>query len=1306
MAVGEDPTGFIPVQGESPVGFVPIELPVRPRQRPTYSLGGLAGQFASGAAMAVPDATLGLTGVLGVESAANAHRRVNDAVNEFMGVEDPRWREDLPGFIAREVGSAVVGLPARALGGAYNLISNAPTAVRAGARALEAITPLTLPLTGRNIAINAGVGGLAGAGIQELQNVEEAAQEVQRQRQYDDAARRARFTGPNAPAIPSPTPVGVSPEGFQPITTGEDPTGFQLITAPEPLTLAGRVLPILLPGAALAGLGGAGYVGVRAWQAERANRAAQVAGNVTQPGPDPNSLVLDPTITQRLVQAGVSDATMFNAHVDRQLEAGTITPAQAAEQRSAGSRIFPEAPRYDQISEAFDTGNLPITGTRFRNQREFEIPLATLRANDPVRFQNFVDALNIGTELDNRAENLANNSYSVYNGVRSPTRVNLWHRDDVDLQNTYNRYAADPVVAGHIAAYRQDMDNLLDYMLSLGLKDAQAIQAMRQVNPHYVFTQYARDRLNLDQRGSISRTQESNTPLTERTRSEMAGGQLMQDPLIARNEAWRKVMDAGMTNDAIRRLAENSEVFNRTLGPNERRLVGRIIAPQAPARDGFADIAFTDRNGTPFKLEVTAELADLLRATPRASVPVLSGAAGVVRNATTGPIGALMGSVMAFVSAGMASGAVALNRPKGARAGLFDGAVQSITGGRTGIKGDPTFILQTAGQFVRDMTAQSSKWIYNAVERSHLNNGPLARTLGQQGTLDVLRKMDNYYSNSTLAAMRRTGATGTGLSYDPATRYALNPGLQANTPELRRAAVLQNNIRSIDDAANYVRQLGGKVLPIPLQRAWDMYKQTLDIASGAATSAYYRLNRGQRGLSDTALAGEARTLSGDPSAMGSNKIWQGTLSILPYSNITIQSAAQYTRALKASPQSFIPGLVLAATVPPLLEVASALYADHVEIAAGRPPKYMARLLMQNAQQTTGDIRISIPGVEPADGMRITPDQPIMPFIALTRALIIRELGADSPAFWTPEMAPLREGFVDLMSDATKSSFYSALSTAFTSFNMNPLIGAAVEATTGTNVDNLLNLSNPRIQAPPRDVGMPGYEDRRGSNDPVPRAVEAILKNVAGASADAILGVVRTGVIASLAEDGGRPLTAAAEQYGMIQEGNLRQVAPLFQQPRRLTQRDVVGEVLAPKETRMMEITQGYADRTRPGTVGSGRSIQDPLGVGRQEPPADIAPILDEAKATYSNRAMARIRELRTAAQQQILSIENDPKYANDPQRRLRDINTQVQQIRALNRDTYEQVQALEARLSIQTGRRIKLERLDPQRGLDQFPALQ
>jgi hypothetical protein len=514
---------------------------------------------------------------------------------------------------------------------------------------------------------------------------------------------------------------------------------------------------------------------------------------------------------------------------------------------------------------------------------------------------------------------------------------------------------------------------------------------------------------------------------------------------------------------------------------------------------------------------------------------------------------------------------------------------------------------------------------------------------------------------------------------------------------------MPNSIQDAGGLVNYVTQAGGKITPVQAQRAWDMWKQALDIISGSATSAYFRLNRGRGGASDAVIAAESRGLAGDPSAMGANKLWQGFLSTTPYSNITVQGIAAQAKKANDDFSHFITSLLIATSTIPLIQIMSAILADKVEQENGRPNKYVAHMLMQNSNQALADMRVYIPGVAPEFGFRIAPDHTVMPLMALTQRLLIQILGADKPEFWSPEMAPLRDHFVEFMSDRTSNAMWSAIGTSYGQIAPNPLVAGVLEAATGANLQNALNIVNPNITVP-RDVGMPGLEDRQGSNDPWPRVVRTLVTNFTGAAADTILSGLTTAFIASLAE-GGEPLAAAVDDLSIRAMGNIRQAAPLLQQQRRLTQRDAVGDILVNQEKKLEEIARGLPDITRPDTVGAGSSTRLATGVGRQPPPDDIAPYLLEAGRMYSRGALPNLREQRAALQQDILSIENDPKWANNPQGRLEIINKRVQEIRQLNQMMYTQIQALETNMSLRSGRRISLERLDPQRGLDQFPSL-
>ncbi len=1275
---------FSPLASAGEETFTPLRTP----QRPTYNPLGLARQFSAGMAQTPLDLGLGIPALAGSDWAARNYRLGVDAINRVAGVEDPQWYEDLPGFLAREVGSAVVGLPVSAMRRGYQLMSTAPAALQAGLRGLEAITPLTLPLTRGNIALNAAGGALVGAGVQELVGTEQAARDAEIRRIAELSATE-RYSAP-VPERETFTPV--EGETFTPLDEA------------APRTLAGRIVGNPYFGAALigAGAGGAGLLAYRGIRNDQRLQAAQDAQNVVQPGLDPNSTVMRPSFTEGLAQNFVDDATMYNRGIEQMLETGAVTPDQAAQLSAYARTRFTESVRNDVINEALDIGSLPLTRSRITNSVEFEGAYTRMLPEDQAEFDALMGAAN---ELDNRAFNAQNGRFTIYNGQRAPERVNLWDRDDADLAAIVQRAQTNPRIQDMVNLYRADADAQLQYMVDVGLKTQADVNAMKQAHPNYMFTMYNRDRIGVSGDRGIMSTTESNTPTSARTYSDQSGAIRTQSPLVSRNEAWRKLITEALVNDAMVKLARASDRMQGSLNALDKRVFGRVIPSQAPARDGFAAVSFVE-NGVSKKLEVSAEALQLMGSVPRATAGILSGASNAFRSFTTGAWGALLGSFMAQVSAGMAGMAITINKPRVGRAGIFDGAIRKVTGDRLGLPGDQTFLLQVAGQAVADLLAQNSQWIYNAVQRSHMNGGPLAKFLGPQGTIDLMRRMDQYYRNSNLAALRKAGGTGTGLGYDPTVRYTLQPGQQLRTPEARQAALMPKweQIRSYEDFVNAAKQFAAKyVTPVQLQHAWGMWTQALDIISSSATSAYFKLNRGRGGATDSVIAAEARGLAGDPSAMGASRMWQGTLSALPYSNITLQSIAAAGRAAKSDPAAFIPGLIIAITTIPLLQVASAIYADMVEQENGRPVKYVAHMLMQNGQQVTGDIRMYIPGIAPEFGMRITPDYTVSPLLAATQYMVIRALGADRPEFWTPEMAPLREAFVDFMSDRTERALSESFTNAYSNVAMNPLIGAGIQASTGFDISNALNLTGPRISAP-RDVGMPGYEDRQGSNDPWPRAVRDIIRNVAGASADTILSAVSTGMIAALAE-GGEPVAAALDDMSIRAQGNMRQAAPLFQQQRRLVQRDAVGDILANKEAKLQSLVQGLGDITRPDTVGSGNAVRMATGVGRQPPPEDIAPYLQEAAALYNRGILPRIREQRTALQQDILSIENSPEYANNPQRRLEVINERIRGIRELNQQMYVQIQAMEADMSRRSGRQIRFDRLDPQRGLDQFPTL-
>lgn len=1270
----------------------------------TLNPGTLAMQAAAGAINTPADVALGIPGALGNKRAAELHRNATEPVNTALGVNDPYWRDDPTAFIARQAGGAVVGLPAKWLSWGARAAANAPAAVRYAGRFLEAATPLTLPLNAKNIAINAAAGSVIGAGVQELAATEQAAQR--------EASGIIPPEPDNSGIIP-PEPEAVLPQEQQAVNgivppEPEEPAPI-VPDAQEPRTLAGRAVQAL-PYVAIALGGGAGARAVM--QARRSNAFNQAADamNVVQPGRQVNPEVQQLSPADQAVQSIVTDAHAPRMALEQAVASGQLSPAQSLDVQGRIATQMAESAKGDIAREAMRTGELPDFPRRIRSRDAHEQEIAALKQSDRQAGALYDAALAAADELNTRSVNAVNGNWAPGTpGVAA--RVKLHNHSDADLENIVNTARADPRLYDLIEAQRQDMQTLLDFMVAKGLKSPEDAARMGAAHPNYLHTMHAQDRV---ERGHSDYTvlttgNTPNSPLTARTYQHKGGDLHSQDPTISTNEAIRKVVSLALENDARRSFAQAMQPYiahMKATAPNEPRLVRDVkVRVQDRTTPGWTTVSYLE-NGKRHAMEVAAPVAENLQSYPRATVAIMSGLARGMRNATTGPVAALFGSVQAPSSAMMAAMATTTNRPAGFKAGMIDSAVQKVTGGRLGVRADPTFVLNTASAAVRDLSSEAVRGFASHLRRAELNNSPLAKFIGPTRLRQWMNDAEAAYERSISAQMRRQGSAGTGISRDPDKARSLDVQDQALTPEYAAMAQRSDAHGAVNKAIETARHYGNVLTPVEAVRSWRMFNTVLDIISGSAASAFIRQNQGAP-VSSKALHGMARRLAGDPAEHGSSPAIQKLTSVIPYSNITMQSTAAYVRAFRQHPVAATAGIATAIALPQMVQLASAIIADEWEMEQGMKPRHVEYILMQNASGQSGNITVHIPGTPPDKGMRTVIDPATAAGSAAVQNVMLRALYANTDRFWSDDNARLRQSFVELMDDRQSAGITAGMASMGLQVSPPPLLPAASYMLTGADTSKMFDFTNSRVSMP-RDRGAPGFTDNKLFNDPVNHYVEAIGNAVGSVSFAAAAELYRTGVLAARTEprEGGparQPLGAVADQYMLNTANSARILPPAMQHDRVHPQRDAVGNALQPIEAGLERIVNGWGDVTRPETVGSGRAVQAPLGVGRPRVNEEITPIIAAGHALHN--ATAKVRELRTAAQQQIISAQSSPEWRNDPIRLRQVINAETDKIRQYNALIYSIVTENEIALSQEYGRRVRFDDIDPQKGMEQFRRL-
>lgn len=1281
---------------------------------PTYSLRGITAQAQAGLLGAIPNVTLGLAGMLGSRWAADANERVQSGINNALDVQDPNWRADPTGFLARTVGGAVpVGI---ARGGQL--------ALSGGARLLEALTPVTISTSARTLPINIGVQAGLGAGVQELVDVEQNARNAAATAQQQLPERIDVITGSDASqpplvegtgaGLPERIDVDPLPERIDvPQTSGSGITMSQP-RLPQPgedrdASWAGPILRYVVPGFAAAGLVGAGVAAARSVAAGR--RADQaMAGTVVQPGIAYNPEVERLGRIDTVQQAVVSNMTAAERALQQAVEGTGLPPGATRLNQSVADDALgrmqtqlAESPKNDIVSNIARTGYNPLTGNSFRPLADIEMEVAALKRTNPDSVARAMDALAAGTEHDVRIVNGRAGRF-VPGQPGEPARVTLHDKSFTDLVRMMRDGQNDPVAARIMLEYRRSTDAMLEEMRAMGLKSADDITNMVRDNPNYMHWIFSEEQAIRDPSGAriLTTGSENNNPINARVHGHEAGALRSQDPISALNEAWRKVLALGLENDA--RVAFVNSVMPHVMqmqraSPDTPRLVrGLKVRDQDKTPGGWVPVHFY-QNGKRMAVEVAPPVAEVLQSYPRATVPFVSAMTRMFRNMTTGPLAAAFGSVMAPVSASMATMATAVNRPKGTAFGLADAAVQKLSGGRGGLRADPTSLGLTAYAALADLGSEGSRAIASALRNSELNNGVMARWLGPAQLASIKNAAQAAYDSSILAEMRRQGSAGTGLARDPESARTLAVQHQTHTPDYAALAQRRTDSGGIDAIKAAAEQYGARLTPPTAARLWQLYTTSLDIVSSAATSAYIRQNANVQGMSPKALHGMARRVAGDPAEMGASPFAQAAYSMVPYSNIAVQSLTAYLRAVKRNPAAATAGIAAAVALPQMAQLASAIIADEDRISRGEQPQYVMWMMNQNANGQANDIRIFIPGVSPENGMRVPTDLSLAPLSAYTNNLLLGMIGADTDRFWSPEMAAVRRNFVDFMTDRTRNGVVAGVQSMSPVNTPPPLLTAVARTGYDLDISSASRFGEPRVTVP-RDVGAPGYTRSDNWNDPASRMVSDIAQTLFSSTGTAALEIART-VMYSSRLPNGDPLGAAGEQYRLNSASTMRLAPPLLQPDRQLAQRDAVGDIVAKKEAALTNLRNGIADATRPGTVGSGNVINMPIGEGRP----GVHPEMREA-VLIGNRwfsAIDRLANIRRERQQQLTSIDSSPLARNDPAASRRARNEVTQDIRRINRQIYSQMEEAETFLSRRTGRAVRFETLDPQRGLDQFP---
>lgn len=1248
----------------------------------------------------VPADVARLLGAVGADSIGQWGQGANEWLNENISPEARFDQEPLRAAV--QLGAqALIPVPGLGIVGAGAKMAPGigKAAVQGASRAAELVLPGSAPFTKGNVALNAATGVGIGAGVEEL--VDQAYPPQQ------PVPRPDRAVTPDIDAAPHITVPGAQ------IAATDDPFTTLLDAQPEGNPYA-RFIVDQLPWALLAG-GGAAVIAAARSGARKGAAAdvANVGGNV-QPG-TPNTIQSSTGLGEGL-EAGIFNNLETLAYRTKDaVKAGNITPEQGDGIINANYINLREAVNNDRTSEFMNHGILDDMHRVSVSPRALFNEAGLLDEATKLKWRNLMAAAD---EHDVRQENIVRGK--VDKG--EPERVALYDKSFAELKRDIVAGRSDPVIAALEQGYRDINNKVLDFGVARGTFSAEEAAAMRAMGPNYMHRVIADMTIQRNKGAGmpLSSGIESNSPLAARTRGEEAGPLRMQDPALAMEDGIRQTLDFIHRNEALRDFAKAtaSNMLDPTVGkyvPRGHDIagVGRILPASAQPAPGYVGIKFKDK-GSQLQIELDEGLAAAAMPYPRTTVPIFNGLRIMEQYGTTGPVGALLGNIQAFTSLVTSAATAAVTAPSKMRVGYIDAAIRRITGGKVNIRQlgitDPTFAMQLIDAAVRDLSAHAADALAQTFSRSVSTGGYIAKLLGPQRATDIANAMTRQYEQSLTAYLRREGVLSQGISYAADSRPT-HTNIANMSPEYAQSMPYGGNAASITDVRTkaqfdeWMAKTSNRLTPPKARKAWHFFSRALDLISNSPQSALYRANAPHMRGKERELLGLSRTIVGDPAQYGGYRGVQAATSMLTYQNIAMQAAHQVFKSYQREPLPTAMRMGTLGSMLSLIMLHSAISSDEDALAEGREPNAVAHMLTRDASDAARSFRIYYGSDDPEASIRIPIDGALSPFFAAILGGMIEAFDVTNPAFFTEQYAPLRNSIETLVSDGTWERIRAGIGTAGADLSTPSLIRLGGQTLADTDMRNALSFGSGNRMSKIQDA--PGYAQTSLNNDPMNKYAAAVLETMVGLGGQTFTELARTYGYTANIKGHTAALNAAAEQYSLTATtgGSARIVPFLSSGERRLRVNDMVGEEVRKSEQKLQAISKDFSNIAGAGTIGNMSTARpSPYGAGKEEVPPDIVETLGAFKDLYNK--LDDFRTMRKMQSDELRDAMSSPQLRSNPKLLRQTTNEHVTNIRSINASIYHHIDAMEKQLQAKTGRAVRLQDLDPLKGLDQFAPLQ
>lgn len=1248
----------------------------------------------------VPADVARLLGAVGADSIGQWGQDANEWLNENISPEARFDQEPLRAAV--QLGAqALIPVPGLGIVGAGAKMAPGvgKAAVQGASRAAELLLPGSAPFTKGNVALNAAAGVGIGAGVEELVD--------QAYPQQQPMPRPDRAVAPDIDATPRIT----VPEAQN---VADDPFADIEPVAPEGNPYA-RFIVDQLPWALLAGGGAAIIAAARSGARKGAAADVANAGGNVQPG-TPNTIQSSTGLGEGL-EAGIFNNLETLAYRTKEaVKVGNITPEQGDGIINANFIALREAVNNDRTSEFMNHGILDDMHRVNVSPRALFNEAGLLDEATKLKWRNLMAAAD---EHDVRQENIVRGKIDKQG---EPERVALYDKSFADLERDIVAGRSDPVIAALEQGYRNINNKVLDFAVSRGTFSAEEAASMRAMGPNYMHRVIADMTIQRNNGAGmpLSSGIESNSPLSARTRGEEAGPLRMQDPALAMEDGIRQTLDFIHRNEALRDFAKAtaSNMLDPSIGryvPRGHDIagVGRILPASAQPAPGYVGIKFKDK-GSQLQIELDEGLAAAAMPYPRTTVPIFNGLRIMEQYGTTGPVGAIMGNVQAFTSLVTSAATAMVTAPSKMRVGYIDAAIRRITGGKVNIRQlgitDPTFAVQLIDAAVRDLSAHAADALAQTLTRSTAAGGYVSKLLGPAWSKRVVDYMTQAYEQSLTAYLRREGVLSQGISYAADSRPT-HTNIANMSPEYAQSMPYGGNAASITDVRTkaqfdeWMAKTSNRLTPPKARKAWHFFSRALDLISNSPQSALYRANAPHMRGKEKELLGLSRTVVGDPAQYGGYKGVQAATSMLTYQNIAMQAAHQVFKSYQREPLSTAMRMGTLGSMLSLIMLHSAISSDEDALAEGREPNAVAHMLTRDASDAARSFRIYYGSDDPEASIRIPIDGALSPFFAAILGGMIEAFDVTNSAFYTEQYAPLRNSIETLVSDGTWERIRAGIGTAGADLSTPSLIRLGGQTLADTDMRNALSFGTGNRMPKVQDA--PGYAQTSLNNDPMNKYAAAVLETMVGLGGQTFTELARTYGYTAPVKGHTAALNAAAEQYSLTATtgGSARIVPFLSSGERRLRVNDMVGEEVRKSEQKLQAISKDFSNIAGAGTIGNMSTARpSPYGAGKEEVPPDIVETLGAFKALYNE--LDDFRTMRKMQSDELRDAMSSPQLRSNPKLLRQTTNEHVTNIRSINASIYHHIDAMEKQLQARTGRAVRLQDLDPLKGLDQFAPLQ